>query len=186
MPSSKKPTRRDFLKATSSAAIAAAATPALSVPADAAAPEKDAAPFTPAELFETRAPANLQRRQGYPGGDAHRRHRRGVHLHERLRRFAGFLDSHPAGKHRAARGVQRQLSRSRIRHSARQREPGHNEARGRAIPAVQDFRSGPAGPGLAPRRLRRLSAFPEMHVQGRVSVWRSRRSAIRRFRSKCA
>ena len=53
MPSSKKPTRRDFLKATSSAAIAAAATPALSVPVDAAIPEKEAQPFTPAELFET-------------------------------------------------------------------------------------------------------------------------------------
>jgi uncharacterized protein (DUF608 family) len=53
MPSSKKPTRRDFLKATSSAAIAAAATPALSVQAGAATPETEARPFTPAELFES-------------------------------------------------------------------------------------------------------------------------------------
>jgi uncharacterized protein (DUF608 family) len=53
MPSSRKPTRRDFLKATSSAAIAAASTPALSLPAHAATPEQEAAPFSPAELFES-------------------------------------------------------------------------------------------------------------------------------------
>jgi len=49
MPSSKKPSRRDFLKATSSAAIAAAATPALNAPAAIA--KAESAPFTPAELF---------------------------------------------------------------------------------------------------------------------------------------
>ena len=51
MPSSKKPSRRDFLKATSSAAIAAAATPALpSVPET---EKQPAAPFSSAELFAT-------------------------------------------------------------------------------------------------------------------------------------
>ncbi len=51
MPSSKKPTRRDFLKVTSSAAIAAAATPALNAPAESTIAEKESAPFAPAELF---------------------------------------------------------------------------------------------------------------------------------------
>ena len=52
MPSSKKPSRRDFLKASSSAAIAAAAAPA--VAAETTATQSDqVAPFTPAQLFET-------------------------------------------------------------------------------------------------------------------------------------
>ncbi len=51
MPSSKKPTRRDFLKVTSSAAIAAAATPALNAPAESPTAEMELAPFSPAELF---------------------------------------------------------------------------------------------------------------------------------------
>ena len=51
MPSSKKPTRRDFLKATSSAAIAAATTPALATPPET--PAQPAAPFSSAELFTT-------------------------------------------------------------------------------------------------------------------------------------
>src|SRR4051794_7986345 len=49
MSSSKKPSRRDFLKATSSAAIAAAATPALNAPAATA--KTESAAFSPAELF---------------------------------------------------------------------------------------------------------------------------------------
>jgi uncharacterized protein (DUF608 family) len=53
MPTSKKPTRRDFLKVTSSAAIAAAATPALNVPAESTIAEKESAPFSPAELLES-------------------------------------------------------------------------------------------------------------------------------------
>ena len=51
MPSSKKPSRRDFLKATSSAAIAAAATPAL--PSAPETEKQPAAPFSSAELFAT-------------------------------------------------------------------------------------------------------------------------------------
>src|SRR5215469_11851390 len=51
MSSSIKPTRRDFLKATSSAAIAAAATPALPKPVDA--PTQATVPFSSAELFAT-------------------------------------------------------------------------------------------------------------------------------------
>jgi uncharacterized protein (DUF608 family) len=53
MTSSKKPTRRDFLKATTSAAIAAAATPSLAEPANAGVEEKDATPFSSTELMET-------------------------------------------------------------------------------------------------------------------------------------
>ncbi len=53
MTSSKKPTRRDFLKVTSSAAIAAAATPALATPAKATIAEQGSAPFSSAELFES-------------------------------------------------------------------------------------------------------------------------------------
>jgi uncharacterized protein (DUF608 family) len=53
MARSKRPTRREFLVATSSAAIAAAA-PALNAPADAAVvAEKESTPFVPAELFQT-------------------------------------------------------------------------------------------------------------------------------------
>ncbi len=52
MTSSMKPTRRDFLKATSSAAFAAAA-PGISAPSAAQEPEKDASPFSAAELFAT-------------------------------------------------------------------------------------------------------------------------------------
>ena len=56
MSSSKKPTRREFLKATSSAAIAAAAKPAMDpLPAEAKVPEKPAARFTTAELFASGA-----------------------------------------------------------------------------------------------------------------------------------
>ena len=51
MPSSKKPTRREFLKASSSAAIAAAATPAINASAQAEVPEKQPGPFTSEELF---------------------------------------------------------------------------------------------------------------------------------------
>ena len=51
MSSLKRTTRRDFLKVTSSAAIAAAATPAMNAPAGTV-PEKEYAPFSPAELFE--------------------------------------------------------------------------------------------------------------------------------------
>src|ERR1700756_4560106 len=50
MSSSKKPTRREFLKATSSAAIAAAAKPPINAPIEAAVP-KQPSPFTTAELF---------------------------------------------------------------------------------------------------------------------------------------
>jgi uncharacterized protein (DUF608 family) len=46
-----KPTRRDFLKATSSAALAAAA-PAVKVQAESDTPRETSAPFPPAELFE--------------------------------------------------------------------------------------------------------------------------------------
>src|SRR5215469_12967360 len=49
MPSSRKPTRRDFLKATSSAAIAAAATPALATQTDKQA--QPGTPFSSTELF---------------------------------------------------------------------------------------------------------------------------------------
>src|SRR4051794_16125489 len=55
MPSSKKPTRRDFLKATSSAAIAAA-TPAVAATtphADAIAAAPEQRPFSSAELLAT-------------------------------------------------------------------------------------------------------------------------------------
>ncbi len=51
MPSSKRPTRREFLKATSSAALAAAGAPRLSAPAETAASEKPATPFSAAELL---------------------------------------------------------------------------------------------------------------------------------------
>ena len=51
MPSSNKPTRRDFLKVTSSAALAAAATPALNASAESTVAEKQSAPFAPAELL---------------------------------------------------------------------------------------------------------------------------------------
>lgn len=54
MTSSGKPTRRDFLKATSSAALAAAA-PGVSASSAAQEPEKDASPFAPAELFGSEA-----------------------------------------------------------------------------------------------------------------------------------
>jgi uncharacterized protein (DUF608 family) len=56
MTSSKKPTRRDFLKATSSAAIAAAATPAISAEAPAIPTDEGRAPFSPAELFQPGPP----------------------------------------------------------------------------------------------------------------------------------
>jgi uncharacterized protein (DUF608 family) len=49
MPSSRKPTRRDFLKATSTAAFAAAATPALAAQPET--PARSATPFAPADLF---------------------------------------------------------------------------------------------------------------------------------------
>ena len=51
MPSSKKPTRREFLKATSSAAFAAAAAAPRNASAEIVAPDKPATPFAPAELF---------------------------------------------------------------------------------------------------------------------------------------
>ena len=51
MSSSNKPTRRDFLKATSSAALAAAA-PAMNVQAQSDAAQETAAPFSPAQLLE--------------------------------------------------------------------------------------------------------------------------------------
>jgi hypothetical protein len=51
MPPSKKPSRREFLKATSSAAIAAATASARSAAADSAVAETESARISPAELF---------------------------------------------------------------------------------------------------------------------------------------
>jgi uncharacterized protein (DUF608 family) len=51
MPSSKKPTRREFLKVSSSAALAAAATPAINASGQAEVSEKQPGPFTSEELF---------------------------------------------------------------------------------------------------------------------------------------
>jgi uncharacterized protein (DUF608 family) len=53
MTSSQKPTRRDFLKATSSAALATAAAPAISAESPSPATNEVSSPFSSAELFQT-------------------------------------------------------------------------------------------------------------------------------------
>ncbi len=178
----KKPTRREFLVATSTAALAAAtpgvssstnATMGVSPPA-----ATDQTPFTSTRTPSTRPAAHLQRRQGHPGSDAHRRHRRGLHLHQRLRRAAGLLDSHPARNHGAARGIYLQLARSCLRQFSTSRVLRQSPS-SLKVPSRHSRSSTRA---CRDRGLRRggfegFPRFAEMQFPRRISV---RRSPIRR------
>ena len=123
MSSSKEPTRRDFLAAASSAALAAAASSISAQPAPSTSDHhaSDAAsPYAPADLLKPASQRTFSGEYATQVAMPHRGHRRGFHLHEWLWRPAGFLHSHAARDHRDALGLQCQLARGRICHSAHQ------------------------------------------------------------------
>src|SRR5215831_19392292 len=132
-----KPSRRDFLRTTSSAAISSAVTAPAGRPiANTPAPS----PFSREVLFHLGPQREF-------GGDRStqiampiRRHRRRLHLLKRLRWLAGLLHRQSPGHHRASRGFL--LFASWLRHSSREGLYGAYQVDRGSVPHPENLRSG--------------------------------------------